>query len=191
MSSVSAGRNNSKEVPSDGAVRFFVNLGAKDDLDWMTLKDFLRDTLDLGRDDLFKVDVKDGFSFFNTEAEHAEKVMEVLNGLEYKGRRVNVEISNNDGGRNGGRRDHNNRGRSGGGFRGGERRSEGGFRGGERRSSNRSSEGRGERRSSEGGYRGGERRSSSDRSSSDRAPRNERGSRRSGDGDSSRRSRRD
>lgn len=189
LQSVSQGRNNSKEVPTDGAVRFFVNLGAKDDLDWMTLKDFLRDTLELGRDDLFKVDVKDGFSFFNTEAEHAEKVMETLNGLEYKGRRVNVEISNNDGGRNGGRRDHNNR-RGGGGFRGGERRSEGGggFRGGERRSSG----GRSDRRSSEGGgYRGGERRSSSDRSSSDRAPRNERGSRRSGDGDSSRRSRRD
>jgi len=188
MSSVSSGRNNSKEVPTDGAVRFFVNLGAKDDLDWMTLKDFLRDTLELGRDDLFKVDVKDGFSFFNTEAEHAEKVMETLNGLEYQGRRVNVEISNNDGGRNGGRRDHNNRK---GGFRGGERRSEGGFRGGERRSSNRSSEGRSDRRSSEGR---GERRSSegrNDRRSSERAPRNERGSRRSGDGDSSRRTRRD
>lgn len=188
LSSVSAGRNNSKEVPTDGAVRFFVNLGAKDNLDWMTLKDFLRDTLELGRDDLFKVDVKDGFSFFNTEAEHAEKVMETLNGLEYQGRRVNVEISNNDGGRNGGRRDHNNRK---GGFRGGERRSEGGFRGGERRSSN---------RSSEGGFRGGERRSDrsssegrgerrSDRSS-ERAPRNERGSRRSSEGDSSRRTRR-
>lgn len=202
MASVAAGRNNSKEVPTDGAVRFFVNLGAKDDLDWMTLKDFLRDTLELGRDDLFKVDVKDGFSFFNTEAEHADKVMEILNGLEYKGRRVNVEISNNDGGRSGGRRDHNNRGggRSGGGFRGGERRSEGGFRGGERRSSSsdRSGGRSNDRRSSSegGGFRGGERRSSSsDRSSSDRssdrAPRNERGSRRSSDGDSSRRTRRD
>ncbi|MEK6451090.1 MULTISPECIES: DEAD/DEAH box helicase [Myroides] len=177
-----ANRNNSKEVPTDGAVRFFVNLGAKDDLDWMSLKDYLRDTLELGRDDLFKVDVKEGFSFFNTEAEHAEKVMETLNGVTYNGRRVNVEISNNDGGRNSGRRDHGNRG--GGRGRGGERRSSEG-RGGERRSfggERRSSEGRGERRSSEGR---GERRSS------DRSPRNERGSRRSNDGDSSRRSRRD
>lgn len=168
-----ANRNNSKEVPTDGAVRFFVNLGAKDDLDWMSLKDYLRDTLELGRDDLFKVDVKEGFSFFNTEAEHAEKVMETLNGVTYNGRRVNVEISNNDGGRNSGRRDHGNRG--GGRGRGGERRSSEG-RGGERRSfggERRSSEGRGERRSS------------------DRSPRNERGSRRSNDGDSSRRSRRD
>jgi len=44
-------------------VRYFVNIGARDDFDWMQLKDFLKETLDLGRDDVFKVDVKEGFSF--------------------------------------------------------------------------------------------------------------------------------
>ncbi|MHC5354618.1 DEAD/DEAH box helicase [Myroides sp. LJL115] len=125
LTAVSAGRSTStNELPSDGAVRFFINLGAKDNLDWMSLKDYLRETLDLGRDDLFKVDVKDGFSFFNIEAEHAEKVVNILNNETYEGRRVNVEISNNDGGRNNSRRDHN--GRRSGGFnrndRGGEKR---------------------------------------------------------------------
>jgi ATP-dependent RNA helicase DeaD len=38
----------------------------KDNFDWMSLKDYLKETLDLGRDDVFKVDVKEGFSFFNT-----------------------------------------------------------------------------------------------------------------------------
>ena len=76
----------------------------------MSLKDYLKETLDLGRDDVFKVDVKEGFSFFNTDPEHTEKVMEVLNNVQLEGRRINVEISKNDGG---GRRDHN--GRSGGG----------------------------------------------------------------------------
>jgi ATP-dependent RNA helicase DeaD len=28
----------------------------------MSLKDYLKETLDLGRDDVFKVDVKEGFS---------------------------------------------------------------------------------------------------------------------------------
>ena len=80
----------------------------------MQLKDFLKETLELGRDDVFKVDVKEGFSFFNTDAEHTDKVMEVLNGYDLNGRRINVEISKNDGG---GRRDHNGR-NSGGGFGG-------------------------------------------------------------------------
>ena len=99
---------------TSGATRYFVNIGSRDNFDWMQLKDFLRDTLELGREDVYKVDVKEGFSFFNTDIEHTDKVMEVLNGMEIEGRRINVEISKNDGG---GRRDHNGRS-SGGGFRG-------------------------------------------------------------------------
>src|SRR5690554_7070464 len=75
------------------SVRFFLNLGARDDFDWMSLKDFLKATLDLGRDDVYKVDVKEGFSFFNTDEKHSEKVMSILNSIQHEGRRVNVEIS--------------------------------------------------------------------------------------------------
>ena len=103
-----------RENNNGGATRYFVNIGSRDNFDWMSLKDYLKETLDLGRDDVFKVDVKEGFSFFNTDPEHTDKVMEILNNLQLEGRRINVEISKNDGG---GRRDHN--GRSSGGFGGG------------------------------------------------------------------------
>ena len=159
-----------------GATRYFVNIGSRDNFDWMSLKDYLKETLDLGRDDVFKVDVKEGFSFFNTDPEHTDKVMEVLNNVQLEGRRINVEISKNDGG---GSRDHNGR-NSGGGFGGRSSaprregnfapRREGGFRS-ERSSSPREGGFRSERSSSprrEGGF-------SSDRSSregsSERAPR--------------------
>jgi ATP-dependent RNA helicase DeaD len=108
-------------VEAGKAVRFFINIGSRDNFNWMDLKDFLRDTLELGRDDVFKVDVKEGFSFFNTDGEFADRVMSTLNGYMLEGRRINVEISKNDGGSNSNRRDHN--GRSfGGGRRDGERR---------------------------------------------------------------------
>lgn len=153
-------RNSSQDRDSfseneSGSVRYFINIGSKDDFDWMRLKDFLRDTLELGRDDVFKVDVKDSFSFFNTNAEFSDKVMETFNSFEYGGRRVSVEISKTDGGssRNSSRRDHN--GRSGGGYsserRGGssERRSSGGgFSDKKSFSSSRSNGGRSEGRSS-------------------------------------------
>lgn len=103
------------------AVRYFINIGSRDQFDWMSLKDFLRDTLELGRDDVFKVDVKEGFSFFNTDAAHSDRVMEVLNNIHMDGRKINVEISKNDGGNR--RRDHNGRGNREQGFRG-ERRGE-------------------------------------------------------------------
>ena len=104
-----------RPVSNSDAVRYFLNIGSRDNFDWMQLKDFLKETLDLGRDDVYKVDVKEGFSFFNTDAEHSEKVMEILNNTQIEGRRINVEISKNDGG---GRRDHNGRS-SGGSFGGG------------------------------------------------------------------------
>ena len=168
-----------REIRAGDPVRYFINIGARDDFDWMQLKDFIKETLDLGRDDVFKVDVKEGFSFFNTDGEHTDKVMSILNGYDMNGRRINVEISKNDGG---GRRDHNGRS-SGGGFGGGRR--EGGFnrersgsaprREGGRDGGFRSDRGSAPKR--EGGFRG-ER--SSERSSSapkreggfsDRAPR--------------------
>ncbi len=104
----SKGGNVSHEEVGD-TVRYFVNIGSRDQYDWMTLKDFLREQLQVGRDDVFKVDVKEGFSFFNTNREHLDTVMAKLNGMELDGRRINVEISKNDGARNNNRRDHNGR----------------------------------------------------------------------------------
>ena len=168
-----------REIRAGDPVRYFINIGARDDFDWMQLKDFIKETLDLGRDDVFKVDVKEGFSFFNTDGEHTDKVMSILNGYDMNGRRINVEISKNDGG---GRRDHNGRNSGGG-------RREGGFRGersgsaprreGGRDGGFRSDRGSAPRRegSRDGGFRGersNERSSSAPRREggfSDRAPR--------------------
>lgn len=90
------GGKREKNTSYGGGVRYFVNIGARDNFNWMTLKDFLRDTLEVGRDDVYKVDVKEDFSFFNTDEQHTERVMEVLNNLRIEGRKINVEISKND-----------------------------------------------------------------------------------------------
>ncbi len=116
---------------SDGSVRYFLNLGSRDDFDWMSLKDFLRDTLELGRDDLYKVDVKEGFSFFNTDAEHSGRVMEILNSIHHQGRQVNVEISSNEGRGRSSRNDGRKGGKRSGGFE--KRRSYNSERGSENR----------------------------------------------------------
>tara|TARA_R110002049_G_scaffold3795_3_gene27487 strand:+ start:16475 stop:18301 length:1827 start_codon:yes stop_codon:yes gene_type:complete len=124
---------------SKNSTRYFINVGGKDGFDWMKLKDFLKEVLDLGRDDVFKVEVKDSFSFFNTENELKEKVLAFFTDFKHEGRFVNVEVSENRGGggrrndrRSGGKRDGGNRGggrrddrKSGSGNRSDRRRSEG------------------------------------------------------------------
>jgi ATP-dependent RNA helicase DeaD len=150
--------------------RYFINVGRKDGFDWMKLKDFLKEQLEFGRDDVFKVDVKESFSFFNTEKGLQEKVLAFFTDFKHDGRFVNVEVSE-DKGRSGG-------GRSG----GGRRRESGGGRDGsgsrrrndDRRSDRRSSSDRPDRRSSD---------SRTDRRSSDSGNRDDRSSRRSSGSD--------
>ncbi len=125
------------EYSNDGSTRYFINVGEKDGFDWMKLKDFLKEVLELGGDSLSRVDVKESFSFFNTNAEHQERVLEVFEDFRMEGRKVNVEISKGSGRKGGGggrrRRDSN----SSGGFKG-KRRSDGFKPKGKRRDSSES-----------------------------------------------------
>ncbi len=73
--------------------RYFINLGAKDGFTWMSLKDFLKAELNLGRDDIGKVDVKGTFSFFNTEKSKEKLVLSTFENYNYMGRQVSVEIT--------------------------------------------------------------------------------------------------
>ncbi|WP_037314533.1 DEAD/DEAH box helicase [Salegentibacter sp. Hel_I_6] len=126
----------SPSAPADGggsgdSTRYFINVGAKDDFDWMSLKDFLKATLDLGRDDVYKVDVKDSFSFFNTDAKNTETVLSTFKDFKHQGRYINVEETTDTGGRG-------KRGGGGGGRKGGKFNKGGGkpdFKGGGRRRS--------------------------------------------------------
>lgn len=94
--------------------RFFINLGERDGFNWMQLKDFLKENLSLDRDGVAKVDVKDGFSFFNVAKQDEPKVIEVFENFVYQGRNVNVEITKDTGGRGGRERPRSNRSKEGG-----------------------------------------------------------------------------
>ncbi len=78
---------------SEGSTRFFVGLGSKDGFDWKSLKDFLKQQLNLERDDVYKVDVKGSFSFFNTDDRLSKHVLESFQNFSYQGRDVNIEIT--------------------------------------------------------------------------------------------------
>ncbi len=138
-----------KEESGD-TTRYFINIGSKDDFDWMKLKDFLKEMTGLGQDGIYRVDCKDSFSFFNTDTEHKEKVIALFEDYQLDGRRVSVEETQGGGGRD------RNRG-------GGRDRNRGGGRRDDRRSSDR-------RRSDS---RGGSNNRSNDHRRSDRNDRSE------------------
>lgn len=98
------GSNSSESSSGSGSTRYFINVGEKDGFDWMSLKDFLKDTLELGRDAVSRVDVKQNFSFFNTDDEHADQVLATFADFKIEGRQINIEISKDSRGGGGGKR---------------------------------------------------------------------------------------
>ena len=166
------GGNNGKTT------RFFVNMGQLDGFNRNSIKDFLTEISSLNPRLIFNVDVKNSFSFFETENKCVDEIL-ALNkkGIEFNARVISFEVSKakasggygekrsyGGGSREDSRRSYGGGERKsyGGGSReGGERKSYGG---GERKSygggESRSYSGGGERRSSYGGNKeGGERKS--------------------------------
>ncbi len=89
----SGARKEGRELSQGENVRYFINVGERDGYDWGTLKDFIRETMQLGKEDVFKVDVKESFSFFNTNREHSEAILQMFSEFKMDGRFINVEVS--------------------------------------------------------------------------------------------------
>lgn len=129
------GGNNGKTT------RFFINMGQLDGFNRNSIKDFLVEISNLNARLIFNIDVKNSFSFFETENKCVDEFL-ALNkkGIEFNARVISFEVS---------------KAKPSGGY--GEKRSYGG---GSREDSRRSYGGGGERRSYGGGSReGGERKS--------------------------------
>ncbi|MDG1762695.1 MAG: DEAD/DEAH box helicase [Flavobacteriaceae bacterium] len=73
--------------------RFFINLGARDQYEWATLKDFIRSYLKLGMDDVFQVEVMKNFSFFSTHKKHRDLVLRSFENLNLDSRKISVELT--------------------------------------------------------------------------------------------------
>jgi ATP-dependent RNA helicase DeaD len=88
--------------------RFFMNLGSMDGFNRNSLKDFLADITKLHPRMIFNIDVKNSFSFFETESKHVDAFMGLNSGdLEFNNRKVTFEVSTKrmkDGGGDGERR---------------------------------------------------------------------------------------
>ncbi len=134
--------NGGDGAPNGKTTRFFVNMGQLDGFNRNSIKDFLTEISKVHPRMIFNIDVKNSFSFFETENKHMDDFLNLNKaGIEFNARSVSFEVS---------------KAKSSGGY--GEKRS---FGGGSREDGQRKSYGGGERRSSYGGNRegGGERRS--------------------------------
>ena len=164
------GKGERKVQPQEGFTRIFINLGNMDNLIPQTLMKMISQATGVNNIEIGKIDILKTFSFFEVDTAFAKQVMDSMEGMEVKGRVVNLEIAESKSRDN--TRDRKSGGRSGGFSRGGDRssrdrgtRDRGSRDGGSRREST------GERRSKYGdresrpSREGGSRSGSSERSS--------------------------
>ena len=118
-----------------GYTRLFINLGKKDGINPKVFMGFINRVAQGTHIDLGRIDLMQNFSFFEVPEQQTKTVLSVLNGTDFDGRKVNVEVTDQPEGQRGGEKKRG--GKEGGGFRSvrGERTSRADKRGerGERR----------------------------------------------------------
>jgi ATP-dependent RNA helicase DeaD len=73
--------------------RFFINLGKVDNMNKADLLEMLDECCKVGKRYIGKIDIKGVYSFFEVEKEKSEAIMAGLQGVEFGGRQVRVELT--------------------------------------------------------------------------------------------------
>ncbi len=113
-----------------GKTRFFVSLGRRDGLNPGGLLRLVCDATGLKSNSVGRIDIMTSFSFFEADNEYADNIIKNVQGAQYEGHEVSIEVTKKKpsggsrGGSGGGRRDGS---AFGGKFKGG--KDSGGFRG--------------------------------------------------------------
>lgn len=99
-----------------GYTRLFINLGKKDGISPKVFMGFINRVAEGARIDLGRIDLMQNFSFFEVPEQQTKTVLNVLNGTDFDGRKVNVEVTDQAEGQRGGGEKRRG-GKEGGGFR--------------------------------------------------------------------------
>jgi ATP-dependent RNA helicase DeaD len=116
----------SDRTREEGKTRFFVNLGKRDGLNPGALLRVVCDATGLNSQAVGRIDLLTSYSFFEADQEHTEKILKNVNGTDFEGHQVNIEVTaqkeggsgRSEGGRGRGRFGGESRSGGGGGFSG-------------------------------------------------------------------------
>ncbi|MBO4560705.1 MAG: DEAD/DEAH box helicase [Bacteroidaceae bacterium] len=75
-----------------GYTRFFINIGKKDHVQPVHIIEMLNRNV-AGRVDVGRIDLMQNFSFFECPEEYTEEILTGMDGVNYKGREVHVEVA--------------------------------------------------------------------------------------------------
>ncbi|XOV67518.1 MAG: DEAD/DEAH box helicase [Fluviicola sp.] len=77
----------------ENKTRFFVNLGKRDGLNPGGLLRVICDTTGLRSNAIGRIDIMASFSFFEADNENVDRILSQVNGSEYEGHKVSIEVT--------------------------------------------------------------------------------------------------
>lgn len=92
--SVDNTQNTDIQPSEDGDVKLFISLGKKDKISPKDIVGSFTANVDIGGNDIRKINVLDKFSFAQVPYEFANKIVSQMSGKQIKGKSVNIEIAN-------------------------------------------------------------------------------------------------
>ena len=105
-------RDRKGDETESGKTRFFVSIGRRDGLNPGGLLRLVCDATGLKSANVGRIDIMTSYSFFEADNEYADNILKKVNGADYEGHSVSIEITKaksggggNRGGGGGGRRD--------------------------------------------------------------------------------------
>ena len=88
-----SGKDRSSSRNSENMTRFFINLGKTDDLRPTGVIGLIKDYSGSKDIEIGDIDIKQNFSFFETETDYKDDILNNLNGQDFNGRKISVEIA--------------------------------------------------------------------------------------------------
>jgi ATP-dependent RNA helicase DeaD len=82
-----------RQSASSGFTRFFINLGRTDKLKPATLIGMINDFTNIRNIEIGEIEILNNFSFFETDSDYAETVLQSFLNKKYKNRQVAVEVA--------------------------------------------------------------------------------------------------
>lgn len=80
----------------EGYTRYFLNVGQRDGLNPARLMGVVNEQMNGKKPDFGKIDVQTNFSFFEVEEGFDSKLFDSVNGTQFEGREINIELAKED-----------------------------------------------------------------------------------------------
>ena len=91
-------KDKGQRARDEGKTRFFMSAGRRDGLNPGALLRVVCDAAGIKSDVIGRIDIMTSYAFFDVDEAHTERILKSVNGAEFEGNKLSVEVTNTQNG---------------------------------------------------------------------------------------------